>query len=104
MSAPANVDLDEDDVLADLGRRVQELREARGLTQDALAEQLSITPQYLRAIEAGGVNLKTRWLVRFANALGCVGVGELFEPPQSRESRGPGRPRRKRAPETDGSV
>lgn len=98
------MDLDEDDVLADLGRRVQELREARGLTQDALAEQLSITPQYLRAIEAGGVNLKTRWLVRFAHALGCASVGALFEPPQSRAPRGPGRPRRKRALKTTGDV
>lgn len=36
-----------------LGRNIARLRQASGLTQDGLAERLSVTPRYLRKIESG---------------------------------------------------
>lgn len=74
------------DVLRDLGRRIAELRAARGLTQEQLAERLDVTFQYLQRIEAGRENLTVRSLVRLATALEVL-VADLFAPPESREVR-----------------
>lgn len=38
-----------------IGARVKALRQARGVTQEALAEQIDITPVYLSKIENGHV-------------------------------------------------
>jgi transcriptional regulator with XRE-family HTH domain len=67
-------------VQRDLGRRVAELRAARELTQEALAETLDFTPRYLQRVEAGRENLTLGSLVAIANALG-VPLAELLEPP-----------------------
>lgn len=40
-----------------LGARVRDLRFARGLTQEGLAEELGVTPRYLAGIERGERNL-----------------------------------------------
>lgn len=40
-----------------LGAQVRDLRRARGLTQEALAEKLGVTPRYLAGIERGERNL-----------------------------------------------
>lgn len=90
-------------MLFDLGRRVQELRVARGLTQDQFAELLSLDPSYLRRIEGGRINLGVRKLVQVAELLGCVSVAELFEAPRSREVK-PGRPRRRKVPAEPGRA
>ena len=88
--------MDAADVLADLGRRIAELREAQGLTQDALAERAGIDPTHLRKIEAESLPaVGVTRLVGVANALGCARLQELFEAPASREPRGPGRPKKK---------
>ncbi len=83
----------EDEVLFDLGRRVAELRQGAGQTQQVLADAMGVSPQRLREIEAGTHNPSVRSLVRVAAGLG-VEVGALFEPPRSRERRGRGRPPR----------
>ena len=77
-------------VLREVGRRVAELRQGQGLTQEALAEQLGFTVKYLQRVEAGRENLTIRSLVRFADVLG-VDLPELFTPPRSMEVR-TGRP------------
>lgn len=86
-------------VLAGVGRRVAELRSARGWTQDQFSERIGIDPTHLRKIEGGRLGLNVYSLVRLANGLGCESVAELFVEPTSREVR-PGRPRGRRpAPE-----
>lgn len=76
LSAFASVDADPDNVLFVFGRRVLELREARGLTQDQLAGTLQIDASYLRAIEAGKINMPIRALVELANALDRHDLGD----------------------------
>lgn len=82
------------EVLRDVGRRVSELRVTQGLTQEALSERLGVNLQYLQRIEAGRENLTIRSIVHLAVTLG-VRIATLFEPPQDRSPRGPGRPKRK---------
>jgi len=83
-------------VLADLGRRIAELREARGLTQDELAERVGMDVTHLRKIEGAALPaVGVTRLVAIANALGCATLQELFEAPASRAPRGPGRPKKK---------
>lgn len=81
-----------DEVLRDLGRRVAELRAARGLTQERFAEEADVTVQYLQRVERGRENLTVRSLVRLAVLL-RVSITDLFAMPAQREVR-PGRPRR----------
>ena len=81
---------DPDDLLRDLGRRVAELRAARGLTQQQFAEELEVAVRYLQGIEAGHENLSVRSLSKLADALE-VEVRELFNEPMDRSVR-KGRP------------
>jgi transcriptional regulator with XRE-family HTH domain len=83
---------DPERVLRDIGRRLSELRTARGFTQEELAEVLEISARYVQRLEAGQ-NVTVRTLCAVADALG-VRLTELLEPPQSRGRRLPGRPRR----------
>jgi transcriptional regulator with XRE-family HTH domain len=78
----------------DVGRRIAELRAARGWTQEELAVRLRMTVRRVRRYEAGG-NLTLRTLERVAKAL-AVTPRALLDPPLSRERRGPGRPRKAR--------
>lgn len=77
---------DPDELLRDLGRRVAELRAARGLTQQQFAEELEVTVRYLQGIEAGGENLSVRSLSKLADALE-VEVRALFDEPTTRTVR-----------------
>jgi transcriptional regulator with XRE-family HTH domain len=79
-------------ILFDVARRAAELREALGLTQEALAARLGMSDVYLRRIESGRVNLSVKSLARLAAALG-VEITALFEAPRVRARRGPGRPK-----------
>jgi transcriptional regulator with XRE-family HTH domain len=55
----------------ELGERVRELRESRGLSQAQLADRAKITQGYVAVIEAGQQRLPPRpILVRLAKALG----------------------------------
>ena len=86
--------LDPKEVLHDVGRRIAELRTARGLTQEQLATRAGIGWKYFQQIESGSENLTLRSLVRLANLLD-VSMAELMKPPATREVR-PGRPAREK--------
>ena len=75
--------------MADVGRRVAELRSARGWTQQQAAEHLKMPVNNLQRIERG-MNLTIKTLVRLARGLGAP-TRALFESPSSRE-RSAGRP------------
>jgi transcriptional regulator with XRE-family HTH domain len=62
-----------------LGRRIRELRVAKGLTQWEMAER-GLSYKYYQRIEAGKVNLTLHSLEKLAAALE-VEVGELFRFP-----------------------
>lgn len=51
--------------------RIKALREARGLTLDALAERAGTTNQQICHLEAGRRRLTVDWLCRLGEALGC---------------------------------
>ena len=65
-----------------VGRRVAELRTERGWTQEALAERLGVSIQYLRRIELGQTHVTVPKLVELANTL-RVAPGALFDKPRS---------------------
>lgn len=60
-----------------LGRRVRELRKARGLSQEALALACSLDRTYIGGVERGERNVSLVNIYKIARALG-VGVRELF--------------------------
>lgn len=60
-----------------LGAQVREIRRARGLTQEALAEQLGVSPRYLAGVERGERNLTLDSVDALAEQLG-VEARELF--------------------------
>lgn len=73
-------------IVANLGRRIAELRVGRGLPQEQLAEKADLTPRYLQGIEAGAENPTVGTLIRLARVL-AVPVGMLFDPPKDPEAR-----------------
>jgi len=79
-------------VVAGVGRRIAELRLARGWTQEEAARRLNVTVRHMKRLEAGH-NMTIHTAARVALAFG-VAVGELFVPPKSWDAREPGRPRR----------
>jgi len=83
-------------LLLDLGRRVAELRRARGLTQEKFAERADVSVGYVREIETGRENLGLLSLAKIAGHLN-VTVPDLLVPPVSRTVRR-GRPPRVPAP------
>jgi transcriptional regulator with XRE-family HTH domain len=80
-------------VIPNVGRRIGELREHRGLTKEDFAEGLDVSVQYASRIEKGA-NLTIESLVQVANVL-HVGITDLFTlpttPPRKR-----GRPSKRR--------
>ncbi len=60
-----------------LGRKIQVLRKAAGLTQPELAEKAGTYYKYLSYIEGGRKNISTEMVERIAKALG-VEPYELF--------------------------
>jgi transcriptional regulator with XRE-family HTH domain len=60
-----------------LGRRIKELRKARGLSQEALAEKMDGHPKYLGSVERGEQNPTIEFLMKLASAL-KVDLGSLF--------------------------
>lgn len=91
-STPQRVhSVDPSRLLADLGRRIAELRVDRGLTQEGLAEKMRVTPRYVQSVESGVENLTMRTLAKFANAL-AIPIVSMFMVPQRPRPR-PGRPK-----------
>jgi len=65
--------------LADLGSRVRELRERRGMSRKLLARESQVSERYLAHIESGSGNISVMLLRRVAAALG-VTVSEVLIP------------------------
>ena len=61
-----------------VGHRIRELREARGLTQEHLAEKAGINGKYFGAIERGEVNLTLSSIEKICRTLD-VPPGNLFQ-------------------------
>jgi XRE family transcriptional regulator, aerobic/anaerobic benzoate catabolism transcriptional regulator len=59
-------------LLADVGQRVRALREARGLTQRALADRSGVSPRYLAQLEAGDANISVERLADVCRVLGAT--------------------------------
>lgn len=78
-----------------MGRRIAEIREAQGYTQDKFAKLLRSTPQYISRLERGR-NVTLHTLVRVANAL-KVSPQDLLATPARRTGRPRGRPPKKTA-------
>lgn len=66
------------DILERFGKRVRDLRKARGLSQEALAEKCRIDRTYLSGIERGRRNVALRNIDAIAQSL-SVSISELME-------------------------
>ena len=60
-----------------IGKRIQELRKKKGITQEQLSEVIDISPHYLSALERGVYNIKLETLVKILNYLECS-ADEVF--------------------------
>jgi transcriptional regulator with XRE-family HTH domain len=83
-----------DQIVRDIGRRIAELRAAKGWTQATFAEKLGTAVQNLARMEQGRQDFRVRTLVRLARKLGCE-PRDLWDPPTTPRPR-PGRPTRAR--------
>lgn len=61
-----------------IGARIRSLREAKGMTQEKLAEVMDINSKYLSNIERGKENPTLDMLIKFAEAL-KVEMWEMFD-------------------------
>lgn len=86
----------EEKLLRAVGRRVAELRRARGETQEQFAARYRTSVKYIQAIEGGRENLTLLTLRDLALTLG-VPVAELLVPPATLTA-APGRPPKALAP------
>lgn len=66
------------DLLRRLGGRIREIRKARGVTQETLAERIEMSPQHLSRIEGGHQSPSIEMLAKLADTLE-VEVWELFD-------------------------
>jgi transcriptional regulator with XRE-family HTH domain len=71
----------EEDYMGQIGIRIRELRESRGLTQSEVASRAGVTPSAINSIESGRTKEPSASTVAaIARAIG-VGVKEVFEEP-----------------------
>ncbi len=54
-----------------VGRRIQEARKSRGLTQAGLSQMVDLSPKYISNVECGFKTPKLNTFVSIANALQC---------------------------------
>ena len=85
------------EVRLQIGANIRRLRGER-LTQQALADRLGMSVQYLSRIERGGVNLTIDTIVRLANALEAR-FSDLTRSTHVRPVK-PGRPKKRRTTRT----
>lgn len=69
------------ELLKAIGRKIQFIREKRGLTQEQMEERTGVNTKYISAIERGQKNVTVRTLEKIAKGLG-VELYELFLLPQ----------------------
>ena len=65
------------DVRKMMGKQIKTLRQARGVSQEDLSEEISINSKYLSAIERGKANPTLAVLIRLADSL-KVTIPDLF--------------------------
>ena len=63
---------------AEIGRRIRETRQDRGLTQSELARRLGFTTSWVSQVERGGIGLEVPDLERVAGALG-TSIAQFIE-------------------------
>lgn len=68
-----------DVVVKSLGKRIRQLRQHQGWSQEHLADEAGMHRTYLWGIEQGVRNPSVRHLSHIADALG-VGIATLFSP------------------------
>lgn len=66
--------------------RIRELREARGLTQEALARRADVSLMTIQRLEGGSSGGSPRTLRAIAKALGLRRIDTLYEPDGDREA------------------
>ena len=70
--------------MATVGERIKQVREARGWTQERLADEAKISRGFLSEVEKHGKNISLDLLLRVANALGAsvayLATGEGSQP------------------------
>ncbi len=81
-----------DQLISDVGRRISEVREQLGWTQQEAAEKIRMPLKNLQKYEQGA-NLTLRTLSRIATGFG-VPVRKLFDQPTTRGKRARGRPKK----------
>lgn len=69
------------DILQAIGKRIQSIREKRGLTQEQLEEKTGVNTKYISAIERGQKNVTVRTLEKIVKGLD-IQLYELFLLPQ----------------------
>ncbi|TAN46140.1 MAG: XRE family transcriptional regulator [Nitrospirae bacterium] len=62
-------------LMVQLGKRIQKIRESRGLTQEQLEEKTDVNAKYISAVERGQQNVTVKTLEKIANGLGV----ELYQ-------------------------
>jgi transcriptional regulator with XRE-family HTH domain len=74
--------------MATVGDRIRQVREAKGWTQDRLADEAKISRGFLSDVENHGKNISLEFLLRVANALGAsiayLATGEGAQPNERR--------------------
>lgn len=60
-----------------IGIRIAELRKQKGLTQEALAGKMEVSPKYLSSIERGKENPTLNMLIKIADSLE-IDLGQIF--------------------------
>ena len=71
--------------MRDIGKNIKQLREGKGMTQEALAEQLFVTRQTISNYETGRTRPDIEMLLRMAQVLETDANTVLYGPPLSRE-------------------
>ncbi len=61
----------------DIGKRIQEYRKKKGITQDEIAEKIGVTSHHYSSLERGITNIKLELLVTILNELDCS-ADEVF--------------------------
>jgi len=63
------------EILESLGKKIQVVREKRGLTQEALGDRAGLNAKYISSVERGQKNATIKTLIKIADGLGV----ELYE-------------------------
>ncbi len=90
------------EVAGRFGERLRELREAKGMSQQELADRAGLTRDGVAQFETGRRRPMWESVLALMGALGAT-CQEFIDPPQSRVKAGPGRPSKKSAVPATGS-